>query len=163
VVDLVGGLRSTPQAVLLGGYFGTWSRPEEIWDIPLDPAVQRRAGRSLGCGLISLFESSLCGVARVAGIMSFLAGASAGQCGPCQFGLPAIAAATDRLARGRELSDDLDNVRRWSSLVRGRGACAHPDGAAQQLDSALQAFAADFASHQKCSRCVVLARGAARA
>ena len=144
VVDrAAGGLYQPPRAVLLGGYFGAWARIDEAWDLPLDPAMLRHFGLAFGCGLIGLLGERDCAVARVAGIATFLADGSAGQCGPCRFGLPAIATATRRLAACRPRSE-LENVAEWTGLVRGRGACRHPDGAVQQLASALHVFADEF-------------------
>jgi NADH:ubiquinone oxidoreductase subunit F (NADH-binding) len=55
-----------------------------------------------------------------------LAGASARQCGPCTFGLPAIADQVERLADGRGAGPGL--LRRWLGQIDRRGGCAHPDG-----------------------------------
>ena len=49
---------------------------------------------------------------------------------------------------------DLYDIERWCGLVTGRGACRHPDGAAQQMSTALTVFADDFASHADRRRCV---------
>ena len=154
VAARAGGASATPQAVLLGGYFGSWAPAADVWDMPLDPLVMKRAGLSFGCGMIGILDRRSCGVARVSSIMAFLADASADQCGPCRFGLPAIAAAVERLAVGRPMAGDLENIARWTDLVRGRGACRHPDGAAQQMASALRVFAADFETHLGAGRCV---------
>jgi hypothetical protein len=43
-------------------------------------------------------------------------------------------------------------VLRWTSEVRGRGACHHPDGAVRFIESALSVFAADIERHQR-GRC----------
>jgi NADH:ubiquinone oxidoreductase subunit F (NADH-binding) len=154
VVARAGGASATPQAVLVGGYFGSWATAADVWEMSLDPEVMKCAGLSIGCGMIGLLGAHECGVARVSSIIAFLAAASADQCGPCRFGLPAIAAAVKRLAVGRPNADDLDNVVRWTDLVRGRGACRHPDGAAQQISSALGVFATDFETHLNSGRCV---------
>jgi hypothetical protein len=49
---------------------------------------------------------------------------------------------------------DLYDMDRWNGLVTGRGACRHPDGAAQQLSTAMAVFADDFASHAERRRCL---------
>ena len=90
--------------------------------------------------------------------MSYLAHESSRQCGPCTFGLRAIAAATTRLGSGASEIDDLERVQRWSGLLSGRGACRHPDGAAVFLQSALRVFAAEFALHHLQRRCSVTNR-----
>jgi NADH:ubiquinone oxidoreductase subunit F (NADH-binding) len=50
-------------------------------------------------------------------------------------------------------SGDVEQVRRWMEMVRGRGACHHPDGAIGQLASALSAFRDDLQRHVGGRRC----------
>ena len=80
--------------------------------------------------------------------MAYLAGESAHQCGPCIFGLHALADAARRLTGEAPDEADLQRLRRWSREVRGRGACHHPDGAVGFLQSALRVFEDDFAAHR---------------
>lgn len=161
--DLVaesGGVTASVGAVMLGGYFGTWARPETAWPVALDPAVMKEQGLAFGCGIIGLLPANECGVAASARVLGFLAQGSAGQCGPCLHGLGAIAEAIDRLAVGRAKDDDLDNLHRWAEMVAGRGACRHPDGAVQHLTSALDVFADDFESHLDRRHCLATGRSA---
>ena len=159
LVELAGGLTSTPKAVLIGGYFGTWTPIESAWNLPLDPESLKAAGLTFGCGLIRLLDAKSCGVDYSARIMDFLAAGSAMQCGPCKYGLADLAASSGRLATFGAKTTDLYDIERWCGLVTGRGACRHPDGAAQQMSTALAVFADDFASHADRRRC--LAAGAA--
>jgi len=145
-VARAGGAAGTSRAVLLGGYFGSWLEVGEAWRLPLDPGALRAAGGSLGCGVLSVLRASTSPVEETARIMRKLAGESAAQCGPCFFGLRALADACGRLAARRPDPDDLDRLWRWSAEVRGRGACRHPDGAAGFLQSALRVFAHEFAA-----------------
>jgi len=108
--------------------------------------------------VVSLLPKTACGVAATAGIMGYMAGQSARQCGPCVFGLAAISQATDRLAAGAADPDDLERIERWSLQLAGRGACRHPDGAVGLLRSALTVFGDDLRAHQRAGRC--LATGA---
>src|SRR6185312_14556211 len=86
-------------------------------------------------------------LARVAG---WLAGESVRQCGPCTFGLPAIATELGRLAVG---AGDAPNVARLAGLVTGRGACAHPDGAARFVRSGLAMLAGELQVHRAYGSC----------
>ncbi|HKW60635.1 MAG TPA: NADH-ubiquinone oxidoreductase-F iron-sulfur binding region domain-containing protein [Candidatus Dormibacteraeota bacterium] len=140
-VAMAGGPSSVPRAVLVGGYFGRWMRREEAWQLPLTPAAV------LGCGVIGLLPEGRCPVCDTAEIMSYLAGESSAQCGPCFFGLRALADACTRIAEQGSNPGDLERLHRWAAEVRGRGACKHPDGAGIFLSSALSVFAADFAAH----------------
>lgn len=142
-------------AVLLGGYFGGWLSRREAGGLPLDPVALRAAGSTFGCGVVAFLPETRCGVRATARIIDYMAGQSAAQCGPCVFGLRAIADTTVRLAHGWPERDDLERVTRWTSQLAGRGACRHPDGAAGLMASALRAFGDDFAHHQRTGRCRV--------
>ena len=141
VVTAGGGLRERPRAVLVGGYFGTWVEPDEAWPMPVDHRTR------LGCGVIGVLAESRCPVCDVAAIVRYLAAESSAQCGPCFFGLRALAHACTRIAEGRSVEGDLARLQRWAVEVRGRGACRHPDGAVMFLSSAMHVFAAEFAGH----------------
>jgi NADH:ubiquinone oxidoreductase subunit F (NADH-binding) len=154
VVDAAGGVRSGIQAVLLGGYFGAWAGIEEAWALDLDQASMRARGLAFGCGVLAPLSASDCGVAATSRIMAYMASQSARQCGPCVFGLAAIAEASVRLATRRAQPDDLGRIGRWSAQLTGRGACRHPDGAVGLLRSALRVFPEEYAAHQRgqCTR-----------
>ena len=147
-VELAGGVSEPPHAVLLGGYFGTWMNAANAWALPLDDEALRAHGLSLGCGVIGVLPSSRCIVCEVAGIMRYLASESSAQCGPCFFGLRALAEACVRIAERGTDPVDLQRLNRWSAEVTGRGACHHPDGAVMFLQSALTVFPDDFAGHR---------------
>ncbi len=153
VAAYAGGAREGLQAVLLGGYFGAWSDLAETWDMPLDPVAMRARNLSFGSGVVSFLPADACGVSATARIMAFMAGESAKQCGPCLYGLRAIADATQRLAIGGGRYDDLVRLERWSGQIAGRGACGLPDGAVAFFQSALRVFSAEFRLHQAARRC----------
>lgn len=146
-IALAGGATEPARAVLLGGYFGAWIEMDQAQSLPLDPSALRARGLSLGCGVIGVLPGSHCPVCETAGIMRFLAGESSAQCGPCFFGLRALAEACGRIATQGANPDALQRLLRWAAEVRGRGACKHPDGAVMFLQSALSAFGPEFAAH----------------
>jgi NADH:ubiquinone oxidoreductase subunit F (NADH-binding) len=148
VIKLAGGTEGWSRAVLVGGYFGSWVDTAQAWDLPLDAAALRNRGLSLGCGVIGVMASNRCPVCEVAGIMHYLAGESSAQCGPCFFGLRALADACGRIAERGTSREDLARLNRWADQVRARGACRHPDGAVMFLQSALKTFAPEFADHR---------------
>ena len=154
-----GGLRGDVRGVLLGGYFGGWADLHEQWGLPLDAPSMRARGLALGCGVVHFLPSDSCGVEATARLLTYLASQSARQCGPCVFGLSAIAGATQRLAAQSSQPGDLDRIVRWSGQLTGRGACHHPDGAAVLLQSALQEFGEEFAAHQR-RRCLTISEPA---
>ncbi|HKF76790.1 MAG TPA: NADH-ubiquinone oxidoreductase-F iron-sulfur binding region domain-containing protein [Candidatus Dormibacteraeota bacterium] len=154
VVAMAGGSAPRAPAILIGGYFGSWVRASWAPSLRLDDEVMGRAGLSLGTGAVVVLPEQACGVAETARILRFLAGESAGQCGPCRHGLPAMADEVERLAGGWRSSGDGDRLWRWTDqLAHGRGACKHPDGTAGLLRSALHTLAADFEVHARHGEC----------
>jgi NADH:ubiquinone oxidoreductase subunit F (NADH-binding) len=146
-VAMAGGPSEPTGAVLIGGYFGAWVKAEQAWELPLDAAALHERGLSLGCGVVSLLPTNRCGVCETAGIMRYLAAESSAQCGPCFFGLRALADACSRVAERGTNADDMHRLQRWAIELRGRGACRHPDGAVTFLQSALKTFSDQFAQH----------------
>ncbi len=144
-----GWTQPPPQAVLVGGYGGTWLPWPLAARLRLDEKELQAAGASLGAGVLSPLAAYECGIVRAAEIADFLAEEGAGQCGPCRYGLPAIAKGLTALAGGRADAGQLQELQALTTLVDGRGACHHPDGAARQVRSALHTFASDAARHSK--------------
>jgi len=148
VVDAAGGPASRPGGALLGGYFGSWIGPSALATLPLDgERLKSEFGASFGCGVVALLPERSCAVVESTRILTYLAWESAGQCGPCVNGLAALSEAMERIAVSRPNDGDLDRVHRWIEMVRGRGACHHPDGAVGQLESALRVFRDHLQAH----------------
>jgi NADH:ubiquinone oxidoreductase subunit F (NADH-binding) len=136
----------SPQAYLVGGYGGTWVAPPHF-ATPYASMSLRTIGATAGVGVIVVLGPAACGVAESARITRYLAGQSAGQCGPCVYGLPAVADDLALLARGSADGGLMARLHRRLGEIRGRGACRHPDGAVNLVASALNVFAADVDAH----------------
>ena len=137
------------QGVLIGGYFGTWLSPEAARSVTLSRGGLAAAGASLGCGAIVALPADVCPLMELARVTRWLAGESAGQCGPCAFGLPAIASAVEDLAAGGRPRESLAALGRWLPMVDKRGGCKLPDGVVRFVSSGLQVFADHVAEHQR--------------
>jgi NADH:ubiquinone oxidoreductase subunit F (NADH-binding) len=146
-LSIAGGVTEPARAILLGGYFGSWLELQRALGLRLDPLELKAAGLSLGCGVIGVLPQSRCAVCETAGIMRYLAGESSAQCGPCYFGLRALADSCSRIAYEGANPLDIGRLQRWAKDVAGRGGCRHPDGAVRFLRSALETFAPEFAHH----------------
>jgi NADH:ubiquinone oxidoreductase subunit F (NADH-binding) len=156
LIDAAGGLRSPVRAVLLGGYAGAWVDGGVLADLALSDAQLARYGATLGAGVVTLLSAEACPVAETARVMRWMAGESAGQCGPCVHGLGALAGTISELAAGVAGHDAEQRVEALAQLVRRRGACAHPDGAVRFALSAIEVFRDEFADHARhgaCERC----------
>jgi NADH:ubiquinone oxidoreductase subunit F (NADH-binding) len=153
VVMLAGGPAERPQAILVGGYFGAWLPAEAAWPVPMTHAALRAARGALGAGIVIVLPESSCGLAETARVVRYLSEETAGQCGPCVFGLPALADAMTDLAYHGGRGRAAEQVAALIPLIEGRGACRHPDGATQLAASALAAFGADVAWHDRVGPC----------
>jgi NADH:ubiquinone oxidoreductase subunit F (NADH-binding) len=142
------------QAVLVGGYHGSWVPATQAVRLTLDDTDLSAVGARRGAGVLAALPADRCGLVETARVLRYLALSSAGQCGPCLNGLPRIAVAMADLAAGRAEPAVLGSVRRWSGLVVGRGACHHPDGSVRLVASALSTFGAEVELHLggRCSR-----------
>lgn len=140
------------QALLIGGYGGSWVGPEQF-AIPYSSVSLRAIEASAGVGVIVVLGEPACGVAESARIARYLADQSAGQCGSCVYGLPAIASDMALLAQGDIGVDLIPRLHHRLRQVAGRGACRHPDGAVSVVRSALSVFATDIAAHARGEPC----------
>jgi NADH:ubiquinone oxidoreductase subunit F (NADH-binding) len=142
------GWDDSAQALLVGGYFGTWIGAAQAAPMRFCGADLESLGAAPGSGVVVVLAPSYCGVKEAARVQRWLAEQSSGQCGPCQLGLPAIAGALERLADPASASDGLvSQLLRWCDDVQGRGACRHPDGAIRLARSAVGTFATEVAAH----------------
>ena len=153
VLRAAGGPNEELGAVLVGGYAGTWLTNEQSHQVTLDRRGMAAVGGIVGCGAVVAMPASACGIHETASVMRWLADQTAGQCGPCMYGLAAIAGATEGLRQGRVEGDVLARLTRWAGDVEGRGACRYPDGAVRFMRSALKTFKADAQAHALGRRC----------
>lgn len=136
-----------PQALLLGGFGGTWLHGKHI-DTPYANEYLSAHGAGVGAGVMAVLPREACGVYETLRIVRWMANESARQCGPCAFGLPALAedltsitySSKDPKAAYAQLLSRCDSI-------AGRGACRHPDGVIRLVRSALTVFADDIAEH----------------
>ena len=149
LIELAGGPAGPPGALLIGGYFGTWTEPAAALPLPFSAsglapadASPARDGRVL--------PQTACGLRETGRITRYLARSVGRQCSWCVFGLDAIAGQLERLAACRAC--DLTLVHRWLGQVRG--ACRQPGGTALMVASVLRVFRAEAGLHAR-GRCGV--------
>jgi ferredoxin len=145
--------------VLVGGYHGMWLPAGTAYAAPVSREGLAAVGGTLGAGVVLPLGDGTCPLGEVSRVASYLAGESAGQCGPCKLGLPAIARALAALIDGSGGIEALDLARRSAAGVAGRGACSHPDGVTRFVLSALEVFTEDLAAHVFHSSCGRPVRG----
>ncbi len=144
------------RGALLGGYFaGLVNR--EVLDATVDHAGFAAIGSGLGCGAIALITDE-CPVAVAASVLEYFGRENAGQCGSCFNGTAAMAAVAVALREHTADAEDLARLRRWSQVLRGRGACGTLDAATNIAASLLNKFGADVDAHLE-KGCAVCAGG----
>ena len=146
------GAETDLSGVLVGGYGGSWLGSSHL-ATPYAPGSLAEVGSTHGVGILIALPGGSCGIAETARIVRYMAGESAGQCGPCVFGLPAIADDLEQLWSGRADASVIDRIRSRSATVEGRGACAHPDGVVRLVRSALSVFGDDARAHAQGRPC----------
>ncbi|PGH50430.1 NADH-quinone oxidoreductase subunit NuoF family protein [Streptomyces sp. Ru87] len=140
------GAPPLPQGVASGGYHGKWIDGMTAHGAVVSRKSMDAAGGALGAGALLPIGPETCPLGETLRVAHWLAAETAGQCGPCKLGLPAAAAGlSDVLGGGGRTS--LEALRQVTQSVRGRGACAHPDGSVRFITSALSTFTDDLASH----------------
>ena len=141
-----GGLSRPVQAYLVGGYFGRWVPAAD--DLLLSNASLAAVGGGLGARAIVALPEDACGVRETARVVGYMAAQSAEQCGPCVFGLRALAQRLSAVARcGPDAAEAYVRLSGLHRQIAGRGACAHPDGVLEFAASAARVFAAEFSAH----------------
>jgi NADH:ubiquinone oxidoreductase subunit F (NADH-binding) len=148
------------RGALMSGYFAGLLN-QRVLESTLDHETMRRLGSGLGCGAISLITDD-CPVAVAASVLAYFDRENAGQCGSCFNGTAAMAAVAGALRDGAATTGDLDRLRRWSVVLRGRGACATLDAATNVAATLLDQFPDEVAQHLD-TGCQGCSRGAFRA
>jgi NADH:ubiquinone oxidoreductase subunit F (NADH-binding) len=143
------------RGALMGGYFAGLLN-QRVLQTTLDHETFRGLGSGLGCGAISLITDD-CPVAVAASVLAYFDRENAGQCGSCFNGTAAMAAAAGALRDSAATAEDVDRLRRWSVVLRGRGACATLDAATNVAATLLDQFPDEVTQHldgscQSCSR-----------
>jgi NADH:ubiquinone oxidoreductase subunit F (NADH-binding) len=152
VVGYAGGIQGDLGGVLLGGYGGAWLSRDDI-ATPLSSGDLKSVGCSIGTGVVIPIHRQQCGLAETARIVAWMATQSAGQCGPCVFGLPAIADDLKAIATTHAPASVFERLLSRLPIIEGRGACRHPDGVIRLIRSAFRAFSADVEYHRANGPC----------
>ncbi len=132
---------------LFGGYGATWMPWDSIKNLQCDPATLRATGLSFGAGIIGVLPVGSCPIVETGRVLTWMAGQSARQCGPCFRGLADIAQRWNDFATKAISADDYHTMLIRIGLIPGRGGCAHPDGTIRLARSALTLFSDEVEKH----------------
>lgn len=147
LIQAAGGAIAAVAGVNIGGLSGGWLTPEQVRGAIWSRAGLAAYGISPGPGTVLVLGPDRCPLEHVRDVLQYAAGESAVQCGPCMFGVPALAQDVRLLARCALDHAGAQRLGRRLELLPGRGACRFPDGVAGYTRSALRVFAEEAASH----------------
>ncbi|CAB3772675.1 MULTISPECIES: NADH-ubiquinone oxidoreductase-F iron-sulfur binding region domain-containing protein [Burkholderia] len=134
-----GGYIGTPRGYIMGGWFGGFLSANHGTRNCCYVGL-RKAGTGLGCAAITALSDQDDAVQMAGDIAAWYSAESAHQCGVCTKGTQSIAATIGRISQGQGVSQDRENLIRWGTTLRGRGACAFLDGAATLARSLIHEF-----------------------
>lgn len=147
IADIVRAAGPRPVGhVGVSGLSGGWITAEEAADLPWSNVALAPFGLSTGAGILHVLPAGSCPLTTVRTWLEYAAGETAGQCGPCMFGVPAVVEDLVAVIDGRS-SAATPTLRRRVELLRGRGACRFPDGVAGFVASVLRTFPTQLAQH----------------
>ncbi|MFC6705843.1 NADH-ubiquinone oxidoreductase-F iron-sulfur binding region domain-containing protein [Flexivirga alba] len=139
------------QAVSVGGLSSGFLSGPEAEQLRWESTVLMSHGCTIGSGVLRVIGAAECPVEYVAHTLEIAAGETAGQCGPCMFGVPAVASDFAAVVAGD--AGRVPALRQRLGVLSGRGACHFPDGVAQHIAGALRVFGDDLDAHLA-GRCV---------
>lgn len=131
LIDIAGGVRegSRLQAILLGGAAGTFVGPDAL-SMPLTFEDARKAGATLGSGVVMLFDERVEMMAILLRVARFFREESCGQCVPCRIG---TVRQEEALLRG-----DFPLLHEIGRVMRDASICGLGQTAANAIESALR-------------------------
>lgn len=143
---LEAGGAADADAIVIGGLAGVFVTDAQARTLTWTTESLSSCGAGLGAGLIEVVDPARCPLDDVRQRLAYAAGESAGQCGPCMFGLPSLATAWQTMCE-HPTPAAIDQLRTRLGLLVGRGACHFPDGIARFVDSALRVHSGHLESH----------------
>jgi NADH:ubiquinone oxidoreductase subunit F (NADH-binding) len=140
------------KAMLPGGPSCSFLGGDQL-DVHLDPDSLKRAGSSLGCGVMRFFAEGTCMVEPALEIAQFFAKECCGQCPACRMETGMLSVLTSKIAAGAGDVNLYDQFQKIVDFNRGKGFCALINMPGPPLQSALRLFREDFDHHLKHGAC----------
>jgi NADH-quinone oxidoreductase subunit F len=141
LLELAGGVLAdrTLRAVLLGGAAGSFITPEDL-DLPLTFEHARRAGTTLGSGVVVAIDDRVDLGRLLMVIAAFFRDESCGQCVPCRVGTVRQEEALARLVSGHTrgtVQDELALIGEIGEAMRDASICGLGQTASSAVESAI--------------------------
>ena len=140
------------KAILTGGPSCAFVTKDHL-DVPLDPESLKRAGTSIGCGVVRFYSEDTCMVAETLRIAQFFARECCGQCPACRMETAMVATMLERLHAGKGDPALFDQFQKIIDFNRGKGFCALVNMPGPPIMSALRLFRDEFDEHARTGIC----------
>jgi NADH-quinone oxidoreductase subunit F len=131
------------KAVIPGGLSAPILRADEI-DLKMDCDSLVAAGSMLGSGGIIVIDEATPILDVLFRVAKFYAHESCGQCTPCRLGTAWILKIVRRMAFGRGIRGDVDELARLAAGIKGRTLCPMGDAAALPILGIVRKFKAEL-------------------
>ena len=147
IFDYAGGMKEGRKlkAVIPGGMSAPILKADEI-DLPMDFDSLAAAGSMLGSAAIIVIDEEMPILDVLKTVVKFYSHESCGQCTPCRVGASWIYKIVKRIDEGNGTKDDLDNIYRLASQIKGKTLCPLGDAAALPILSLVQKFRTELES-----------------
>ncbi|MBN2116544.1 MAG: NADH-quinone oxidoreductase subunit NuoF [Anaerolineales bacterium] len=142
--DFGGGMLPGSQFnfALCGGAAGTIVN-ESLLDTPIDFASAQK-GISLGAGSFLVCDQNVSPVAFLRELLHFFAAESCGKCTPCRVGTWRALEILNRMAEGKGMKDDTEELATLADLLHDSSFCGLGQAVPIPMRSALAHFGAEF-------------------
>ncbi len=136
LLELAGGTERKVKAILLGGAAGTFVTPEQL-DLKLSFEDTRKAGTTLGSGVVLVLDDTVSLWPILKRIAAFFRDESCGQCVPCRVGTVRQEELLTRLSNGASAAEELKLFAELSQAMRDASICGLGQTATSAIESAL--------------------------
>ncbi|HET6263893.1 MAG TPA: NADH-quinone oxidoreductase subunit NuoF [Usitatibacter sp.] len=132
------------KAIIPGGISTKVVTGAEVERLRLDNEDLAKAGSSLGSGGMVVIAEGTCMVRLLQVLLRFYHHESCGQCTPCREGMGWMHRIIDRIAAGRGLPEDIEQLKKISAWNDGNTICGMGDAAGYAATGILAKFGDEF-------------------
>jgi NADH-quinone oxidoreductase subunit F len=148
----VGGLKKGNLKAILPGPSSAFLLHADL-DIPLDPESLRKAGSTLGCGVVRFYGDCECMVEETLRLARFFARESCGQCPACRMETGMLVALLERIHQGKGDAALYEQFAKVLEFNKGKGFCALIHMPGPPILSSLRLFRDEFDRHMREGKC----------
>ena len=142
------------KAILPGGPSCAFLTNDQL-DVPLDQESLKKAGSTLGCGVMRFYSKETCMVEETLRIAQFFARESCGQCPACRMETNMLSVMLERIQQGKADAALFDQFQKIVDFNRGKGYCALINMPGPPILSAIRLFREEFEHHIRQGTCGV--------